>query len=42
LAGDPRHYPEAVFSKDGLSLLEADAVNQVMLLRRLLREADRI
>ncbi|OTP72719.1 MULTISPECIES: FUSC family protein [Burkholderiaceae] len=42
LAGDPQHHPEEVFSKDGLSLLEADAVNQVMLLRRLLREAGRI
>jgi uncharacterized membrane protein YccC len=42
LAGDPRHHPEEVFPKDGLSLLEADAVNQVMLLRRLLREAGRI
>lgn len=41
LSGDPQPHPDAAFSKDGLSLLEADAVNQVMLLRRLLSEAGR-
>jgi uncharacterized membrane protein YccC len=39
LAGGPRPHPDDVYSKEGLSLLEADAVNQVVLLRRLLREA---
>jgi len=39
LAGGPYSHPDEVYSKEGLSLLEADAVNQVVLLRRLLREA---
>jgi uncharacterized membrane protein YccC len=39
LAGGPCPRPDEVYPKEGLSLLEADAVNQVVLLRRLLREA---
>jgi len=40
LADGPSRQPDEDYSKEGLSLLEADAVNQVMLLRRLLREAE--